>query len=170
MNHDGDQIRAQMIELLPRLRRFCSALSSTVDEGDDLAQATIERALARIHQWQCDSRLESWMYRIAQNLWIDQQRQKKRRGIHVEYDELRSISSEDGREVSETQLMLRQAQQAMQSLPTEQREVAVLVLIEGMSYGEAAEQLKIPQGTVMSRLSRARKVLQQQLAPQDEKE
>jgi len=63
-----DSTRREMVVLLPRLRRFAFALTGSVDEGDDLVQATYERALVRLGQWQNGSRLDSWMFRIAHNL------------------------------------------------------------------------------------------------------
>ena len=159
MPFDGDEIRAEIVALLPRLRRFSNALTGSIDDGDDLAQATIERALQRISQWRPESRLDSWMFRIAQNLWLDQLRAQKRRGTMVSMDELHDISGSDGRNVTESELMLRRTQQAIACLPEEQRAVVALVLIEGVSYGEAAGLLETPIGTVMSRLSRARKAL-----------
>lgn len=156
---DGEEIRREIVTLLPRLRRFASALTGSTDDGDDLAQATIERALQRISQWQPESRLDSWMFRIAQNLWFDQLRAQKRRGVMVSVDELHDVSGCDGRAVTESELMLRRTQQAIACLPEEQRAVVALVLVDGASYSEAASLLETPIGTVMSRLSRARKAL-----------
>ena len=77
-----DEIRNRMVELLPRLRRFAVALTGDLDQGDDLVQETCMRALSRVDQYQPGTRLDSWMYRIAQNLWLDRMRAKKVRGAN----------------------------------------------------------------------------------------
>src|SRR5688572_7862346 len=66
--------------LLPRLRRFAVGLSRDRTDADDLCQATIERALVSREQWREGTRLDSWMYRIMRNLWIDEARARTRRG------------------------------------------------------------------------------------------
>ena len=70
----ADEFRRELVGLLPRLRRFALGLTALPDRADDLVQAACERALARRGQWQPGTRLDSWMYRIMQNLWIDQLR------------------------------------------------------------------------------------------------
>ena len=72
-----DEFRTRMVELLPRLRRFAVALTGDLDQADDLVQETCMRALSRVEQWQPGTRLDSWMYRIAQNLWLDRMRAKQ---------------------------------------------------------------------------------------------
>jgi RNA polymerase sigma-70 factor, ECF subfamily len=148
--------RDQLVALLPRLRRFCMALTRSAEAGDDLAQSTIERALSRINQWHEGTRLDSWMFRIAQNINIDQARAQKTRGVSVDIDELASVSGEDGRDVVESRNALGKAQAAMAKLPDDQRTLIALVAIDGQSYKDAAAILDIPIGTVMSRLARAR--------------
>jgi RNA polymerase sigma-70 factor, ECF subfamily len=148
--------RDQLVALLPRLRRFCMALTRSAEAGDDLAQSTIERALSRINQWHEGTRLDSWMFRIAQNINIDQARAQKTRGVSVDIDELASVSGEDGRDVVESRNALAKARAAMAKLPDDQRTLIALVAIDGQSYKDAAAILDIPIGTVMSRLARAR--------------
>src|SRR5215510_9908257 len=94
-----------MVELLPRLRRFAVALTGDLDQADDLVQETCARALSRIAQWQEGTRLDSWMYRIAQNIWLDNLRANKARGAHVPL-EVSDISGADGRAVVESRLAL----------------------------------------------------------------
>lgn len=154
-----------MVAFLPRLRRFCRALTGNDHNADDLAQSTVERALNNLDRWQRGSRLDSWMFRIAKNLWIDQLRSSKSRGPYAEQDHLLELSGEDGRQVAEAQLMLRKTETHIAALPEEQRAVVALILIDGLPYKDAAEILEVPIGTVMSRLSRARKTLAEQLLP-----
>ena len=68
----------QVLDLLPRLRRFATGLAGNSSDGDDLCQICLERALNARHQWQVGTRLDSWMYRIMRNLWIDETRSRKR--------------------------------------------------------------------------------------------
>ena len=91
-----DDVRAQMVEILPRLRRFGYTLTNSKEEADDLTQATLEKALRHIDQWQMDTRLDSWMFRIAKNIWIDQIRSMKSRGEQIDFDSVAEIYGEDG--------------------------------------------------------------------------
>lgn len=152
-------IRQQLIALLPRLRRFAYGLTGTQDEADDLVQAACEKALSRLHQWQPDTRLDSWMFRIIQTIRIDQLRALKVRGETVDPEEAERIPSVDGTQVAESQHTLELVKQAMNHLPEDQRLVLVMICIDGLSYQEAATTLEVPVGTVMSRLARARRRL-----------
>lgn len=160
--------RSQLVELMPRLRRFAQGLTGSAADADDLVQSTLERALEKLEQWQPGTRLDSWLYRIAQNLWIDQLRSVRSRGVAVDVEALDSVVGSDGRITSEQQLTMRDTRRAMAALPEEQRAVLMLVAIDEMSYAEAAQALDIPIGTVMSRLSRARRSLAERLAPGSE--
>lgn len=156
-----DGIRAQMIGLLPRLRRFAIALTGTVADGDDLVQDTVERALKNLDQWEAGTRLDSWMFRIAKNRFIDSRRAARRNeAVLVEaLDKERESTTLDGSKAIEDRLTLTALIRALQSLPVEQREVVALVLIDGASYREAADALGIPIGTLTSRIARARESL-----------
>jgi RNA polymerase sigma-70 factor (ECF subfamily) len=145
-----------IVEMLPRLRRFCISRTGDIDGGEDLLQATVERALQRYGQFDGSTKLQSWLYRIAQNLNIDALRQISRRPIHTSDDALLEIKGVDGQEVVEIRSDLAKARHALQQLSEDHRAVYVLVVIEESSYGEAADILGIPTGTVMSRLGRAR--------------
>lgn len=149
------QFRSGVVELLPRLRRFCRAIAGD-GSGEDLLQATVERALARQQQWQPGTRLDSWMFRIAQNLRIDLARQSRGRGTEVDIDAVLELPGQDGRAIVETRSDLSRAERAMAALPEDQRVVLALVVIDGRSYRDTADILDIPIGTVMSRLARAR--------------
>lgn len=145
--------------MLPRLRRFAYALTGSTDLGDDLVQAACERALARLNQWQPGTRLDSWMFRIMQTIWIDQMRAKKVRGHSADLDAAQDIAGADGERAMEARLTLKRVRGAVQELPEEQRLVLTLISIDGRSYKEAAELLDVPVGTITSRLARARKRL-----------
>jgi RNA polymerase sigma-70 factor (ECF subfamily) len=147
--------------LLPRLRRFAHALSRNPADADDLTQATVERALRSRSQWEPGTRLDSWLYRIMRNLWIDTVRSRGRRDdLHAPVEEAERIG-EDPREAMEASIDLRKAMAAMRSLPGEQREIVGLILIEGLGYRECSDILGVPIGTVASRLARGRTALLQ---------
>jgi RNA polymerase sigma-70 factor (ECF subfamily) len=158
-----ERIRAEIVHLLPRLRRFCIAIGGGVDAGEDLMQATVERALARADQWREGSRVDSWMYRIAQNINIDMARSRRTRGIQIDLDAVAERAGEDGRVTVEQRSELAAAVDAMEQLSDDQRALIALVVVDGRSYKEAAEILEIPIGSVMSRLARARQAIDARL-------
>lgn len=159
-----DVTRKQMVLLLPRLRRFCLGLAGTRDRADDLAQATCERALSRLDQWKAGTRLDSWMFTIAKNLWINEWHRRQTRGTEVDLDGVASEQSVDAEKAAETSIMLQKVLAHMARLPDDQRQLLMLVCVEGFSYREAAECLDIQIGTVMSRLARARKKIKELVA------
>ena len=163
-----ENIRSQMIEFLPRLRRFAYALTRNLEQADDLVQDTCERALARADQWQPGTRLDSWMYRIAQNIWFDAGRAAKVRGERADLEDIAELAGSDGRTVTENRLTLAHVASSMEKLPRDQQILIALVCVDGLSYKEAAETLKLPIGTVMSRLSRARQAIAEALMDSNE--
>jgi RNA polymerase sigma factor (sigma-70 family) len=151
-----------LTQCLPRLRRFAHALSRNRADADDLTQMTIERALRSRGQWRPGTRLDSWLYRIMRNLWIDTARSRARR-TRVEAEDSGEDIGFDPRPGIEAAVDLDKAMAAMARLPDEQREVVALILIEGFGYKETAELLDMPIGTVSSRLARGRIALLQML-------
>jgi RNA polymerase sigma-70 factor (ECF subfamily) len=154
-----DSARAEMLAALPRIRRFALALAGNIPDADDLVQDTIERALGNFDKWSPGTRMDSWMFRIAQNLWIDTVRSRTRRSNFQRCEEENGPHSYDGERAVEASLNLSQTQRALLALPNEQRVIIALILLEGLSYREAASILNIPIGTVTSRLARARDAL-----------
>lgn len=151
-----DEVKQEIVALLPRLRRFAWTLTGSAEEGDDLVQATCERALSRLDQWRPGTHLDRWLMRIAHTVWIDRVRQRSRREVPEDPDTWSELPGLDGRDVVEARLTLESVRRIVSRLPEEQRSVVALVTIEGLSYREAAEALDVPVGTVMSRLARAR--------------
>jgi len=156
-----------MIEFLPRLRRFAYSLTGNMDLGDDLVQETCLRALSRLEQWKPGTKLESWMFRIAQNIWLDRARANKVRGEFSSLDVVESAPGADGRDVVEGRMALEAVNRGIATLPAEQQVLIGLICIDGASYKEASEILEIPMGTVMSRLARARKTLHEYIEGDD---
>ena len=147
--------------MLPRLRRFGRTLVRHREDADDLVQIAIEKALTRTDQWTPGTRLDSWMFRIMQNAWIDEVRARERRGQTF-------VAEEAGEHVgvshTDAQIDGIAVRKAVAQLNDDQRAVVGLVLVEGFSYDEAAAVLNVPVGTVTSRLARAREALQAMLA------
>lgn len=156
-----------LVALLPRLRRFARALTGNVDAADDLVQAACERALRAEASFVPGTRLDSWMYRIVRNLWIDGRRGTAGRFAAAEpLEAAETVAGADGEGAAEARMTLGAVERAMLRLPDEQREAVALVCMQELSFREAADALGIPIGTVMSRVARARATLGRELAEQ----
>ena len=149
--------RSLLIEQLPGLRRYARALTGNSWAADDLVQDTLERACAKWRLWVVGSDLRAWLFTLMHNLYMSQRRAARVALNSVSIDELESelqapsFNSDDPLDIS----------RCLQRLPADQRAVLLLVVLEDMSYKEAAKVLAIPMGTVMSRLSRARSRLRE---------
>jgi len=157
----------EIVELLPRLRRFARALAGHVTDADDLVQLTVERALSRRSQWIPGSRLDSWMMRIMKNAWIDEARSRSRKRLTAVEDDFVERVADPAVASAEMRVEAMAVRQAMGRLPEDQRLAVALVLVEGLSYAEAAEVLEIPAGTLTSRLVRGRMALMSELSGQE---
>ncbi len=158
-------LHAEIIEALPRVRRFARGLAGNVADADDLLQATVERTLSRARPANLD--VARWMFRVCRNLWIDEIRAR-----NVRRDAAPRVAAEDEQVIGDDAAVLgtlgaEEVMSDLSELPDEQRAVLVLVAVEGFAYREAAEVLEIPIGTVMSRLSRARATLSERLRGSD---
>jgi len=143
--------------LLPRLRRFAAGLARDPADGDDLCQATVMRALEKRDLWVPGTRLDSWLYRMMRNIWIDESRARTRRGeTFVAEDAGLSVGGSGGQEEA---IELSVIDRGLRTLPDEQREAVLLVMVEGYSYKEAAGIVGCPVGTLNSRLVRGRDAL-----------
>lgn len=161
MSSPSTQMRDEVVALLPRLRRFARTLTRDRSDADDVVQIAVERALVRHEQWRPGSRLDSWLFGIVRNAWIDEVRARSRRSAVFAPEE---AGAQVGSTATDEDLDMRAIRNALFELPEDQRVVVSLVLIEGLSYQEAADALEIPMGTVTSRLARGRATLQTQLA------
>lgn len=148
-----------LIEHLPRLRRYARALTGDASRADDLVQDTLERALAKLDLWQPGSDLRAWLFTLMHNLFVNQIRARRPQETVID-DALDEPVSGGQLEA----LAARDIHAALARLPEAQREVLLLVGLEQFGYAEAAEVLGVPVGTVMSRLARAREKMRQMLA------
>lgn len=156
-------LHAEIAALLPRLRRFARALTFHREDADDVVQIAVERAMSRSAQWEAGTRLDSWMFRIVKNAWIDEVRSRSRREHLFAPEEEGEQVGDDSAAAHQQRLAI---QKAISLLSEDHRIVVGLVLVDGLPYKEAAAVLDIPLGTLMSRLSRARETLQGLLSDQ----
>jgi RNA polymerase sigma-70 factor (ECF subfamily) len=157
----GGDFTGALIAQLPALRRYAAALSGSMSTGDDLVQDCVERALRQSDRLRDPQKLAGWLRSILHNLYIDELRRKRHRGIEEDITEMAddcaiSVPPADRAPFHEFTA-------AMNSLSAEHRQILLLVGLEGMNYREIAKELTIPIGTVMSRLARARERLRQAL-------
>ena len=158
------QDEAEIVACIPSLRRYARGLVSDPDRADDLVQDTLERAWSRFSLWQKRSEIRAWMFSIMHNHFVDRIRAQRSRPEDSVGDDLPDLpqrpQQSDGLEVRDLDRLL-------QRLPPEQREVLLLVCVEELSYQEVALVTGVPVGTVMSRLSRARAKLRDEMATRD---
>jgi RNA polymerase sigma-70 factor, ECF subfamily len=162
-------------EVLPHLDRlYSAALRYTRDatDAEDLVQETVAKAYRSFHQYREGTNLKAWLYRVLHTTYISMYRKAQRRpqeSLQDEiddfsfYDELsRTTGSSPEREVLDT-FTADEVKDALAQLPDTFREAVYLADVEGFSYKEIAQIMDTPVGTVMSRLHRGRKSLQQAL-------
>lgn len=146
--------RQQLLGTIPRLRRYARSLVFDASAADDLVQTTLERALAHWHQFDQRRDILVWTLSIAHNAFMDERRRDKRASWvdgEAVIDALPAVGNDLGLRLD---LLA-----ALAKLPIEQRQPLLLVTLEQLTYAECADVLRIPVGTVMSRISRARTAL-----------
>ncbi len=146
----------RLVELIPQLRRYARFLARDVVQADDLVQDCLVRALGSQSGFDPARSLKSWTFAIMHNLFIDGKRSDQRAGVMEELTDETPVATKPAQEST---VDLKDVGQAIDRLNAEQREILLLVAIEGMSYREVATILELPVGTVMSRLYRAREHL-----------
>ncbi len=155
-----DNMNANIVEQIPRLRRYARALTGDSHSADDLVQDTLERAWSKLYMWRRGSDLRAWMFSIMHNTFINHIRKNKIVTVSMDDDVLEIPT----RATQEDDLHLRDLTAAISKLAYEYREVVLLIGLEQMSYEDVAKVLGIPMGTVMSRLSRGRGKLRSLMA------
>lgn len=158
-------LRKSLPAVLPRLRRFARTLTHHVQDADDLVQNALERALSRADQWrapdaagddQIEAAVRKWMFGIIRNAWIDNRRAHRRESVVLTHDDRANEVADPAQAFAHERLSI---ESALQRLPEEQQLAVSLVLVEGLSYAEAAEVMEVPVGTLTSRLARGREAL-----------
>jgi RNA polymerase sigma-70 factor, ECF subfamily len=149
---------ARLLEAeIPLLRRYARALARDAVRADDLVQGCLVRALAKRHLWQAGTNLRAWLLTILHNQHVNTIRRAAREGISASVEDVAGTLTVDAN--ADTSILLRDLERAIAVLPEEQRQVVLLIGLEGMHYEDVATILAIPVGTVRSRLSRGRDML-----------
>src|SRR5919106_2993473 len=149
---------ARLLEVeIPRLRRYARALTRDMSRADDLVQSCLTRAVAKQHLWQPGTDLRAWLFTILHNQHVNDVRRSVREGVNIAVEEMAPVLTVHSNAIAA--LELRDLEAAIAKLPQEQRQVILLVGLEGMRYEEVAVVLGVPIGTVRSRLSRGRSAL-----------
>ncbi|MFW5835200.1 MAG: RNA polymerase sigma factor [Pseudomonadota bacterium] len=150
----GDALEEALVTHIAGMRRYARALVGQGSEAEDLVQESLARALSRIRPWTPIRDLRSYLFTIMHNLYVDQYRARRNAPPTVDIDNVLQHPSIAPNQ--ERRLELRDLGRALEALGEDQREVVLLVGLEGLSYAEVARILDVPIGTVMSRLSRGR--------------
>lgn len=156
---------AQLTACLPRMRSFARFLCRRDDLADDLVQDTVVRALTAAHQFQPGSNFKAWIFTIMHNQNISNFRRKRPQIASAEVDNPSTC------QIAPNQidaLILRDLDSAMRKLAPAQREALVLVVVNGLSYEDAAQVCNCAIGTIKSRVARARTALQDMLMGRDD--
>lgn len=153
---DRENIDALLYAVIPRLRRFAVWLCRDAASADDLVQSTLERALTHWRELRDADALRAWLFSILYRQFVDSRRRAQRYAWLLE--RIRPDAEAEQPSV-EREVIARSVLQAFAQLPVEQRSLLYWVSVEGLSYEEVAGILQVPIGTVMSRLSRARRAL-----------
>ena len=146
-------------EQIPRMRRYAVALTRNHDRADDLVQSALVRAIAKQHLFKPGTNLRAWLFTLLHNQHVNEVRRSVNQGVSINIED----ASKDLVAVADTSAprLLKELDEAIGRLPIEQRQVILLVGLEGMAYEEVAAILMVPVGTVRSRLSRGRAALRQ---------
>jgi RNA polymerase sigma-70 factor (ECF subfamily) len=160
----------EALEHLPALQATSRALTRNGADAEDLVQEAYLRAFRSWHQFQPGTSLKAWLLTILRNLarnrYRDRQRALRVVAEGADHDQAARVVA--GREASPEQVLLSRAmaprlQTALESLPKSLRDAIWLRDVEELSYAEIAQRLRIPLGTVMSRISRGRRLLHDRL-------
>lgn len=152
---------ATIVAELPTLKKYALKLTKCAHLAEDLVQDCLARALSRRHLFHSEANIRPWLFTVMHNLYISNCRQATVRSSFVKGQ--LAIASEGREAVQEHIVDLGKVHRAINTLPKEQRDVIVLVTIQELSYQEAATELGIPIGTVMSRLARGREKIRSAL-------
>src|ERR1043165_2171736 len=153
-----------LIQHIPDLRRFARALERNRVAADDLVQETLERAIKKMHLYEPSGPFIGWVNTIMRNIFVGRVRRRKLNASPSLEDAPRNEPYQNENQVD--RLVLKELRVAIDRLPTEQRQVLLMIALQGLSYEDAARRLNGPLGTIRSRLFRARANLQSKIAPE----
>lgn len=152
-----DERRRAIVEEIPRLRAYARALLRDRDAADDLVQDSLERALSRMENWTAGDTPRRWLFTIMHNLFVDQLRRARRhaRAVTTISETADAIATSPQADTLVSMDIL----SALQQISPDRRAALVLVAVEGLSYDDASRALRIPAGTLTSRVVRGREEL-----------
>lgn len=148
-------VLSKIEETIPSLRRYASALLGNRQDADDLVQDCLVSALGHIRPRMMEREVRPWLFTIIRNHFISGRRKMAVRGIPIDMDSAAPLMPATA-PVQEQRMQMHELSRGLAALPDDQRQIFLLVVLEGFEYAEVAAMLDIPLGTVMSRLSRAR--------------
>ena len=141
-----------------RLYRMAYAWTHNEDVADEVVQETMIKAIQKVDQLNNMEVLDSWLFRVMSNCFIDICRKHRE---HVDIDDVVLLEEETPESVHSQSEMLASVRSAIARLPLKHRQVLTLIDIENFTYAEVSDILGVPIGTIMSRLNRARQALKQ---------
>ena len=148
--------RDRIVAHIPGLRRYARMLTGDAHRADDLVQETLARACAKWALWKPGPKLREWLFTLMHNEHVND--------VKSAPPATRSLDSQDDEAIHDARRELDPGivldlERALLRLPDDQREILLMIAVEDFSYAEAARVAGVPIGTVMSRLSRARRRL-----------
>lgn len=146
-----------LIKEMPKLQKFAIKLTRNTAAADDLLQATLLRALEKNSYFETDTDLFKWTSKIMYNIFVTDYRRRTK--FESQYDPEIQIASQSIQADQQVKAEVKAVAKAMEKMSVEHKEILVLVCVKGLQYQEVADMLRIPVGTVRSRLSRARNQL-----------
>lgn len=154
-----DDLKWMIARQIPHLRRFAMALSRDPDDADELVQDCLERALVKRRLWSGKGALRSWLFSMLYRTYIDHRRGHRSREMPTDPEVIDASNARSPNQ--DLRMECRDIGDALMRLPDDQRSAVLLVALEGFTYDEAAAIMKVPIGTVRSRLSRGRQALRE---------
>lgn len=162
-----EQLREFLVKELTSLRRYALSMTGSMDDADDVVQATVVKVLNGGLPVESP---KAWLVRVCRNLWIDEVRKRQIRNHDTYVEEGEGVSHPAELDSNPLESGLQDAKRfeaigaALDHLSDDHREILSMVVVEGMSYAQVAEALELPIGTVMSRVARARSNLKKHLS------
>ena len=157
----NEKNKKELMILMPKLRRYCYALTNDKESGDDLLHDSIVKILAKFDFLKIDN-FQAYIYRLISNTWKDNLRKKYTRNEisitskNIENDPALSIKNDDNLDYISTKDSVFEK---INNLSEKLKETLILVTVQKKSYKETADILKVPIGTIMSRIHEARRIL-----------
>lgn len=155
-------IEGELVALLPKLKVQALYLTRSADNADDLLQRTCLRALSRAHQWQAGTNLGRWVAKIMESIWFNELRKQRQRG-EQELPEPDQVLAPSFEAQVESQLMISDIRRACAKLNDEDFVLMTKIHGFGYTYQEIADELDVPIGTILSRVSRAKSMIKRSI-------